>query len=89
LNLITREDSKDCLTGIHWAAYKTGEPYNHVFTAGLFRARIIFEGDTKKEVQHYYFFAMACRTNDDNIRVQQVIPDEDIGFINKWELSDN
>jgi hypothetical protein len=86
LKLITREESKDYLSGIHWGMPTgSGEPYSHIVFGGLFRARIMFTGDTKNETQHYYFFAMAYRTNDDNIRLE-IIPDADINFINQWEL---
>lgn len=86
LPLITREESKEYLYGIHWGV-RTGksEPYHHIFAGGLCRARIIFTGDTKKETQHYYFFVTAWRMNDDNYRFE-VIPDKDIIFINEWEL---
>jgi hypothetical protein len=88
LKLITREDSTQYITGIHWGAPTgKGDPFAHIVFGGLFRGRIIFKGDGKNEEQHYYFFVVARRELDSNISIQ-VIPDEDIGFIAEWELRD-
>jgi hypothetical protein len=86
LLLICREESKDPRVGIHWGApTKAGEPYTDLVHGGLYRARIRFIGDKASERQNYYFMAVLTQMQDNTLRVE-VIPHQDLSFINDWEL---